>query len=171
MFDSKFMVRYCPKCLKTYTCDNIFNFEVCTDCKSGLFKHQKLIEIKSCRTEGEYFDEIIEIKNRYNSANPEHDLYSVEAEFIWLYENCLKDSPDYDNANFEADLAHFEEIGLKREMNKINKQITAIHCPNCNSTNTEKISTTKKVASTAVLGLASSTIGKNYKCKNCGYIW
>lgn len=168
MFESYDYVRYCPICLEVSTCrprnDN------CT-CKSGLFKHQKLIEVIPRKTEKEFYAELREIKNKYNSENQEHDLYDVEAEFIWLYENCLKDSPDYDNANFEADLARFEEIGLKRYMNKEERRLTAIHCPNCNSTNTEKISTTKKVASTAVLGLASRTIGKNYKCKNCGYIW
>ena len=46
-----------------------------------------------------------------------------------------------------------------------------IKCPNCGSVDTETISTGAKVLSTAAFGLASGKIGKNYKCRHCGYIW
>ena len=45
------------------------------------------------------------------------------------------------------------------------------HCPTCNSTEVQKISNAKRIASTAVMGIASSTIGKSYECKKCGYKW
>ncbi len=44
-------------------------------------------------------------------------------------------------------------------------------CPMCQSTNIEKISTTSRSISVATVGLASSKIGKQYKCKNCKYMW
>jgi DNA-directed RNA polymerase subunit RPC12/RpoP len=46
-----------------------------------------------------------------------------------------------------------------------------IKCPNCGSTDTKKISTTSKVASVAMVGIASGKIGKQYQCKKCGYKW
>lgn len=42
-------------------------------------------------------------------------------------------------------------------------------CPACGSTNVVKISTTKKIVSVELVGLASSNIGKQMECKNCGY--
>lgn len=46
-----------------------------------------------------------------------------------------------------------------------------VKCPNCGSTDTKKISTTSKVASVAMVGIASGKIGKQYQCKKCGYKW
>lgn len=42
-------------------------------------------------------------------------------------------------------------------------------CPACGSTNVVKISTTKKIVSVELVGLASSNIGKQMECKSCGY--
>lgn len=44
-------------------------------------------------------------------------------------------------------------------------------CPNCGSSCIKKISTTRRVASVATLGLASSTIGKTYRCQSCRHTW
>lgn len=44
-------------------------------------------------------------------------------------------------------------------------------CPACKGYNTQRISTAKRVVSTSMVGLASSTIGKQYECKDCGYKW
>lgn len=44
-------------------------------------------------------------------------------------------------------------------------------CPNCGYNAGYPISTSKKVASTATFGIASSTLGKTYECKNCKYKW
>lgn len=46
-----------------------------------------------------------------------------------------------------------------------------VKCPHCGSIDTKKISTTSRVASVAMVGVASSKIGKQYECKNCGYKW
>ncbi len=44
-------------------------------------------------------------------------------------------------------------------------------CPLCGGSNTARISTAGKVISTAALGLASSTIGKQYQCFDCKHKW
>lgn len=44
-------------------------------------------------------------------------------------------------------------------------------CPNCGSTNTERISTASRTVSVATVGLASGKIGKQYRCKNCKHMW
>lgn len=43
-----------------------------------------------------------------------------------------------------------------------------IQCPYCNSTNLKKISTTSKVANTALLGMAAmGKVNSNWHCNNC----
>lgn len=47
----------------------------------------------------------------------------------------------------------------------------SVECPYCHSMNTSKISTISRMTSTAMLGLASSKIGKTHKCNDCGSTW
>lgn len=44
-------------------------------------------------------------------------------------------------------------------------------CPMCGSNRIKNISTVKKSASVTAVGLASKTIGKNYQCDECKYMW
>lgn len=44
-------------------------------------------------------------------------------------------------------------------------------CPYCHATNIKKISTASRMISTGLFGLASSKIGKTYKCSKCGSTW
>lgn len=44
-------------------------------------------------------------------------------------------------------------------------------CPTCGSQNTHKISMTSKVFAFEMVGFASNSVGKTFKCKNCGYTW
>ena len=46
-----------------------------------------------------------------------------------------------------------------------------IKCPVCGSTNVEKISTASRAVSVGMVGMASSKIGKQYKCKSCKHMW
>ena len=48
---------------------------------------------------------------------------------------------------------------------------TVLKCPQCKSINVDKISTASRVASVAVVGVASGKIGKQYKCNNCKHMW
>ena len=44
-------------------------------------------------------------------------------------------------------------------------------CPTCSSTNLKKISTTAKVANTALWGIFGTKRHKTYHCNSCGYEW
>lgn len=46
--------------------------------------------------------------------------------------------------------------------------IAKIECPYCHSMNTSKIGTVSRMASTAMFGLASKKIGKQWHCNSCG---
>lgn len=46
-----------------------------------------------------------------------------------------------------------------------------VRCPNCGSMNVEKVSNAERLTSIAMMGPASKKIGKQYKCKNCDYLW
>lgn len=54
-----------------------------------------------------------------------------------------------------------------------NPQISnLVKCPNCQSINTNKISTASKAGSALMWGVfAMGKISKTYECKNCGYRW
>ena len=59
----------------------------------------------------------------------------------------------------------------RKERNDAIKAAQHPQCPACKGYNTQRISATKRVVSTSMAGLASSTIGKQYECKDCGYKW
>lgn len=64
------------------------------------------------------------------------------------------------------------EEKLERERQQIAQQRENVpHCPNCNSTNIKRISTTSRMLSGLTLGILSSNVGKTFKCNNCGYKW
>ena len=44
-------------------------------------------------------------------------------------------------------------------------------CPTCGCTDLERISTALRVAGTVAFGIFSPKNGKQFKCKNCGYMW
>jgi len=44
-------------------------------------------------------------------------------------------------------------------------------CPMCGSTKVKKISDLNRATSVAMLGVASSKIGKQYECDNCNHKW
>ena len=68
----------------------------------------------------------------------------------------LKSSPEYEE--------YCRKTAAEQALSKLPPTIT---CPYCKSTDTKKITTTKKFFSTGVLGLASSTLGKNFHCNRC----
>lgn len=57
------------------------------------------------------------------------------------------------------------------ECERENVSDSAVKCPNCGSMNTKRISTSSRVASVAMTGIASSKIGKQYRCIHCKYKW
>ena len=60
----------------------------------------------------------------------------------------------------------------KEQLEKIkNRKPLGLRCPVCDSTACERISTLNRVVSVELVGLASSKIGKQYKCQRCGHMW
>lgn len=51
---------------------------------------------------------------------------------------------------------------------QLSRRDGAVQCPYCKSWDTEAISTASRVASVALVGIASNKIGKNYHCNKCG---
>lgn len=68
---------------------------------------------------------------------------------------------------FYTEVIKRNEIERKRRIEEAQHPV----CPNCGSKNTHRISTARKIVSTEALGLASSTIGKQYKCDDCKHMW
>ena len=76
---------------------------------------------------------------------------------------------DSERLGMEANHANFQEEVERQE--KLQKQQNIPKCPTCGSTDIKKLSTTSKVLGVGLLGLASKTVGKTYKCNKCGYYW
>lgn len=90
-----------------------------------------------------------------------------------IFEEYVKDNPLYDpqeeKATQEKIKKYREECNRTQPMRKPKKNVPK--CPTCGSTNVEPISTTRKLAGVFTLGLASKSVGKSYRCKNCNYYW
>ena len=73
----------------------------------------------------------------------------------------------------EQDYIHYKknEAAVEKLYQQQQQQTPVIICPMCHMPSGEKISTTRRVVSTTALGLASSDIGKQYRCKSCGHKW
>jgi DNA-directed RNA polymerase subunit RPC12/RpoP len=53
-----------------------------------------------------------------------------------------------------------------------NNNKLVVKCPNCSSTNTQKISGTSKAASALAFGIFSmGKLTKTWECKTCKYRW
>lgn len=76
---------------------------------------------------------------------------------------------DYERLGMEANRANFQKEVERQE--KLQKQQNIPKCPTCGSTDIKKLSTTSKVLGVGLLGLASKTVGKTYKCNKCGCYW
>ncbi len=102
-------------------------------------------------------------------------------------EECVKSSPEFDeylfnnrdrtkaqkSAEYERDLAIGDAIRQGADVKTAfrNGGQNIPKCPTCGSTNIQKISTTRRLVTTGLFGLASSNVGKTMLCKNCGYKW
>lgn len=45
------------------------------------------------------------------------------------------------------------------------------HCPTCGSPRVRRVSLSSRVISVSLVGYASKSAGKSFKCANCGYMW
>ena len=77
----------------------------------------------------------------------------------------------YEIEKRKEDERHREQLRQSYEEHNIKEAINHPICPMCGGRNTMKISTASRATSVALVGLASSKIGKQYQCKTCGYKW
>lgn len=81
-------------------------------------------------------------------------------------------------------MSEIEKQGILQEVKEMNERVqrriaeerakslaSRPHCPMCKSTDFSKITTGSRMASIFAFGLASSSIGKQYKCNKCGHKW
>ena len=151
------MLCYCKKCGRMVQrtsknlekpCDYCQNItkpvpDAFLDSKSKLFIKDELKQ--------QFIDE-------YIKSSPEFDQY--------LFDHRDEDLNNRRMEN-EAKLEHGKAVLEGR--NKGNKY--GVECPYCHATNVSRIGFINRAVSTGLLGLASSKIGKTYKCNNCGSTW
>lgn len=94
----------------------------------------------------------------------------VEKEYLTLKHpeilKARKDARDK-RANIESAHAARETQAELREW-QLSRLDNAVQCPYCKSWDTDKISTASRVASVAMVGVASGKIGKEWHCNKCG---
>lgn len=101
---------------------------------------------------------------------------SLVSGFILIFSASSYDSIKNEIEAAKKDINQYEkeeEIRTERakRQNQIRYDTEHPQCPLCGSRNTERITTANRVLSVATTGLASSKIGKQYKCNNCKHLW
>lgn len=76
---------------------------------------------------------------------------------------------EFNNYRYPENFQETYEQMRARNRERVNRNL--ITCPNCKSSDVEKISFAKKAVSIGGLGILSNKIGKTYQCKKCKYTW
>lgn len=86
-----------------------------------------------------------------------------------LYEECKKIQGALNTCGATVEIVddNYNISDLKKDI-RIQSQV---HCPYCNSTNVNRISSTKKAMSIIGFGILSNKIGKQWHCNNCKSTW
>ena len=131
----------CPRCL-----DHSRSFTRCCSCG---YKGLRLVFFDSDDTEAYCKEEIRRVQE---------SLYGKSEFSQKLYDKRIQK----------------ENTPVKRGTYNFNPAPATINvpkCPTCDSTEVSKITTTNRLFSIGLFGLASDKIGKQFECKNCGYKW
>lgn len=109
----------------------------------------------------------------YNARFSKDKKYRINNyAFIFWYRDYLREKADpgcleRERQKEEEDLQ--KSIELHAAMAKMDaERHPHVECPYCHSTNTEKISTVSRAVSVSLVGAASSKLGKQWHCNNCG---
>lgn len=93
-------------------------------------------------------------------------------------ENLALAQKDYDSYKAQKDQETRENTAKRQELAKAVEENKARReewehpiCPNCGGRNTRRITTTRRIVDAELLGIASSTIGKQYICGTCRHKW
>ncbi len=158
----------CPECGRENVSDSA---EACPNCGYG---------IKA------YFEKIKCEEIEYRKRIQQEEIDKREMEKIPLPSKPSKplffadSDPQYINALQMYELAQRDPDAYRRRILEAKRTVASAEakrwlnrpkCPQCGSDEIVKISTTNRVMSIAVVGLASNKIGKQYKCKKCSYMW
>lgn len=76
---------------------------------------------------------------------------------------CLERERQKEEEELQKSIAFHAAIAKMDE-----EQHPHVECPYCHSKNTEKISTVSRAVSVSLVGAASSKLGKQWHCKQCG---
>lgn len=146
-FDDTKHINICPKCAKV-TCPSIFEpiDTVCSFCGTKLI-HDNSVSVKDWKRivfkDYQWHTELVHLTEDLGITN-----YSKEAY----------------NERTKEDRIHYYKT--EQPVPQPTQKPT-ISCPYCKSTNVGRISTARRMASTAMVGLASKKIGKQWHCNNC----
>lgn len=91
-------------------------------------------------------------------------------EYDQLCKLMEEDPEQYEKKELDRIRAKVTQEELQKEED-MRKAALMPHCPYCNSTRIEKISTANRLVSVEMFGLASGKIAKQYKCKDCKHMW
>lgn len=85
-----------------------------------------------------------------------------------IFDECKDDPQKYEKEIMKHKEIEKAQSKIAIEMLKNNgTKNVGVKCPYCNSTNVKKIGNVNRVASVAMVGIASSKIGKQWHCNNC----
>ena len=141
----------------------------CDICGAKLENGETLSECPECLCPFENVDKNSPRKE-FKSPIPDGNLVKA----ISTDENFMKAMTElYENdpIEYQLKMSQFKANLKQQERSKPKEEDNRPKCPNCHSTNIQKISGTKRCFSTGLFGLASSDIGKSMVCKQCGYKW
>jgi len=149
-------VKYCLECGR-----ELFDRDmVCDRCNSI-----NLIDSKTCE----------KIVNEINSANKISLKFLLRDRIYKKVYDVVVNKPqeqfNYNytikNQNQESQQEYFDRIN-SHTINKDSLSKPKVECPYCHSTDTSKIGTVSRMASTGFFGLASKKMGKQWHCNKCG---
>lgn len=109
----------------------------------------------------------------FNRKREIYDQLILEEEIIPnspLYDPTIETRP-YNYREDHKDDPDAQIVLPASVQKKIDEKNCVPRCPTCGSTNVEKISVAAKAFSLATIGLLSSTVRSQFKCKKCGYKW
>lgn len=179
-------VMYCEKCGNIY---HIMFSKQCDFCNTKM----KLLSKEMRKKYNIFTDNWSEVFSELRKCNTSDDinaaieeLISRENEFIIneVSNNPLFSIEDYEKQTqknrqelYEHAKYHQKQISERQaknlaQMQKEQDKINCVpKCPSCGSGNVSKIGVVNRSISVAMVGLASSKIGKTHKCNNCGTTW
>lgn len=166
-------LRYCPNCLGKDIVSNdgfLYNGKKCRLQYFTLYKGFITDEYKesTCPTcNGEIISMNLNITD-WEILN----YISLEQDFLFAMDKLKQDNI----IEFTTKMAEYNETAKRIKTERLNVQKKYVEantpkCPTCGSTNIKRISATKRFVGTGLFGLASSTIGKNQECLDCGAKW